>query len=160
MARRGDSVVGIDLGKHVFKAVALQRRTDSRFVLTNFALCKVPEIHLYSGRPGAGSEGSDQGAWQQWKRLRRRGFRCRLAPSYIIEQPNTPVELLRNALRLNGPAVSNQEWAKSSFSMSRPSIHRRPRTRPKSPKEAAPRCRQRVAARHRYLVGGVCCAPK
>ncbi len=43
MARRGDSVVGIDLGKRVFKGVALRCRSDSRFVLTNYASREVPE---------------------------------------------------------------------------------------------------------------------
>src|SRR5437899_6439262 len=43
MAKRADSVVGIDLGKHVFKGVALRRKSDSRFVLTSFASRQVPE---------------------------------------------------------------------------------------------------------------------
>ena len=43
MAKRGNSVVGIDLGKHVFKGVVLQRKGDDRFVLTNYASREVPE---------------------------------------------------------------------------------------------------------------------
>ena len=43
MAGRGDSVVGIDLGKRAFKGAALRRRSDSRFVLTNYASREVPE---------------------------------------------------------------------------------------------------------------------
>ena len=43
MAKRADSVVGIDLGKHVLKGVALRRKNDSRFILTNFASRPVPE---------------------------------------------------------------------------------------------------------------------
>jgi len=43
MARRGDSVIGIDLGKHVFKGVSLRRKSDSRLVLTSFASREVPE---------------------------------------------------------------------------------------------------------------------
>ena len=43
MGKRGDSVIGIDLGKHAFKGVALRQKSDSRFVLTNFASREVPE---------------------------------------------------------------------------------------------------------------------
>ena len=43
MARRGNSVIGIDLGKHVFKGVLLQRKSDERFVLTSYASREVPE---------------------------------------------------------------------------------------------------------------------
>ena len=43
MAKRADSVVGIDLGKHVLKGVALRRKGDSRFILTSFASRPVPE---------------------------------------------------------------------------------------------------------------------
>ena len=43
MARRGNSVIGIDLGKRVFKGVLLQRKGDQRLVLTNYASREVPE---------------------------------------------------------------------------------------------------------------------
>ena len=43
MARRGNSVFGIDLGKHVFKGVLLQRKGEDRFVLTSYASREVPE---------------------------------------------------------------------------------------------------------------------
>ena len=43
MARRGNSVIGIDLGKHNFKGVLLQRKSDERFVLTSYASREVPE---------------------------------------------------------------------------------------------------------------------
>jgi len=55
MARRGDSVIGIDLGKHVFKGVSLRRKSDSRLVLTSFASREVPEEF----------ETSDALAWQR-----------------------------------------------------------------------------------------------
>ena len=108
MARRGDSVIGIDLGKRIFKGVSLRRKGDSRFVLTNFASREVPEQ----------MESADELA-QQLKSLLKElggsGKGCALAVSdpasllRIIEQPNTPLPLLRNALRLNGLAVLNQE---------------------------------------------------
>src|SRR5205823_249611 len=108
MARRGDSVIGIDLGKHVFKGVSLRHKSDSRLVLTNFASREVPEEFGTT----------DQLAQQLRLLLRELGGNvrsCALAISHpaailrIIEQPSTPIDLLRNALRLNGLAVLNQE---------------------------------------------------
>lgn len=108
MARRGDSVIGIDLGKHVFKGVSLRHESDSRLVLTNFASREVPEEF-----------GTADELAQQLKLLLRElggnAKGCALAISHpaallrIIEQPSTPIDLLRNALRLNGLAVLNQE---------------------------------------------------
>ncbi len=108
MARRGNSVIGIDLGKHVFKGVLLQRKGDDRFVLTSYASVEVPERF----------ESADELAQQLKLLLRDIGGSakaCAVAVSdpasllRIIEQPDTPVDLLRNALRLNGLAVLNQE---------------------------------------------------
>jgi Tfp pilus assembly PilM family ATPase len=108
MARRGNSVFGIDLGKHVFKGVLLERKGDDRFVLTSYASREVPEelttpeelaTHLKLLLKDLG--GSAKG--------------CAIAVSdpesllRIIEQPSTPIDLLRNALRLNGLMVLNQE---------------------------------------------------
>ena len=108
MARRGDSVIGVDLGRRVFKAVSLRRKSDHRLILTSFTSRKVPEeINTV-----------DELAQQLKHLLRDLGGNakgCAVAISdpssilRIIEQPNTPVDLLRNALRLNGLAVLNQE---------------------------------------------------
>jgi Tfp pilus assembly PilM family ATPase len=108
MARRGNSVFGIDLGKHVFKGVLLQRKGDDRFVLTSYASREVPE-----------ELNSPEELAQQLKLLIKElggsAKGCAIAVSdpssllRIIEQPNTPIDLLRNALRLNGLAVLNQE---------------------------------------------------
>jgi Tfp pilus assembly PilM family ATPase len=108
MARRGNSVFGIDLGKHVFKGVLLQRKGDDRFVLTSYASREVPE-----------QLNSPEELAQQLKLLIKElggsAKGCAIAVSdpssllRIIEQPNTPIDLLRNALRLNGLAVLNQE---------------------------------------------------
>jgi Tfp pilus assembly PilM family ATPase len=108
MARRGDSVVGIDLGRRVFKGVTLKRKSDSRFVLTSFASREVPEEI-------ATPEDLTQQIKLLLKDLGGSAKGCALAISdpstllRIIEQPDTPVDLLRNALRLNGLAVLNQE---------------------------------------------------
>ncbi|MFL6514567.1 MAG: pilus assembly protein PilM [Chthoniobacterales bacterium] len=108
MARRGDSVIGIDLGKRVLKAVALKRKSDHRLILTSFTSRELPE-DLNSADDLA----------QQIKQLVRdlgasaKGYAVAISDPTsilrIIEQPNTPVDLLRNALRLNGLAVLNQE---------------------------------------------------
>ncbi len=108
MAKTANSVIGIDLGKHQFKAVLLQRKGEQRYVLTNFASRVVPE-----------TIGSVDDFAQQVKLLLKdlggSAKACAVAASdprallRIIEQPSTPVELLRSALRLNGLAVLNQE---------------------------------------------------
>ena len=108
MAKRADSVVGIDLGKHVLKGVALRRKNDSRFVLTSFASRPVPEEF-------ESAEDRSRELKQLLRELGGSAKACAFAVSdpstilRIIEQPDTPVDLLRNALRLNGLAVLNQE---------------------------------------------------
>lgn len=108
MAKRADSVVGIDLGKHVLKGVALRRKGDSRFILTSFASRPVPEEF-------ASADDLSRELKQLMRELGGSAKACAFAVSdpstilRIIEQPDTPVDLLRNALRLNGLAVLNQE---------------------------------------------------
>jgi Tfp pilus assembly PilM family ATPase len=108
MARRADSVIGIDLGKHTFKGVVIRRKGDSSFVLTGFASRQVPEEFTTQ-------EALSQEVKGLLKELGHGAKACAVAVSdpsallRIIEQPDTPVELLRNALRLNGLAVLNQE---------------------------------------------------
>jgi Tfp pilus assembly PilM family ATPase len=108
MARRGDSVIGIDLGKRVLKAVSLRRKSDHRLTLTGFASRELPQDIT-------GADELAQQLKQLVKELGGSAKGCAVAISdptsilRIIEQPNTPVDLLRNALRLNGLAVLNQE---------------------------------------------------
>ncbi len=108
MAKRGTSVIGIDLGKHAFKGVLLQRKGDARFVLTNYASRPVPED---LSNPDALA----QELKSLVKELGGSGKACALAVSdpdallRIIEQPETPVELLRSALQLNGMTMLNQD---------------------------------------------------
>src|SRR5437879_7350877 len=108
MAKRADSVVGIDLGKHMLKGVALRRKSDSRFVLTSLAARPVPEEF-------ASAEDLARELKQLMRDLGGSAKACAFAVSdpssilRIIEQPDTPIDLLRTALRLNGLAVLNQE---------------------------------------------------
>jgi Tfp pilus assembly PilM family ATPase len=108
MARRADSVFGIDLGKHMLKGVAVRRKHEARFVLTSFASRPVPEEF-------ASPDDLARELKQLLRELGGGAKACAFAVSdpetilRIIEQPDTPVHLLRNALRLNGLAVLNQE---------------------------------------------------
>ena len=43
MAKRGNSVIGIDLGKRAYKAVLLNKKSETRYALTSFASHEVPE---------------------------------------------------------------------------------------------------------------------
>jgi Tfp pilus assembly PilM family ATPase len=108
MARRGNSVIGIDLGKRVFKGVLLQRKGDERLVLTSYASRELSEeitsvdelaseLKLLLRDVGGHAKACAIGVSDPGSLLR------------IIEQPDTPIDLLRNALRLNGLAVLNQE---------------------------------------------------
>ena len=108
MAKRSDSVFGIDLGKHTLKGVAVRKKNDARFVLTGFASRPVPEEF-------ASPDDLARELKQLFRDLGGSAKACAVAVSdpgtilRIIEQPDTPVHLLRNALRLNGLAVLNQE---------------------------------------------------
>src|SRR4051812_14549032 len=154
MARRGDSVIGIDLGKHAFKGVVLNRRNDSRIVLTNFASQPVPESFATPEELG-----------QQIKLLVKElgGAKgCALAVSdpgsllRIIEQPDTPVRLLRNALRLNGPAVLNQECKDFVLDVSPANVRARQaeQTEEDSPEDHGP-IQTAVSTKTKYFVGGM-----
>ena len=153
MARRGDSVIGIDLGKHSFKGVKLQRRTDARVVLTNFASREVPaqidtpqelaqQIKLLLKDLGGSSKG------------------CVLAYSdpavllRIIEQPDTPIALLRNALRLNGLAVLNQECKDFVLDVA-PANVRTSESGAEGSSPAAFTVQTNVMTKTRYLVAGM-----
>jgi Tfp pilus assembly PilM family ATPase len=108
MAKNANSVIGIDLGKHHFKSVLLQRKSEDRIVLTSFVSRPVPESI-------SNADELAQEVKLMLKELGGSARACAVASSdprallRIIEQPTTPVELLRSALRLNGLAVLNQE---------------------------------------------------
>src|SRR5437763_15927692 len=98
MAKRSDSVFGIDLGKHTLKGVAVRQKNDSRFILTSFASRPVPEEFA----------SADDLARELKKQFRDMGWSekpCAFDVSdpgailHIIEHPDTPLHLLRNALR-------------------------------------------------------------
>jgi len=147
MAKRADSVVGIDLGKHVLKGVALRRKSDSRFILTSYASRPVPEQF----------ESADDLS-QELKQLVRDlggGKAAAFAVSdpsailRIIEQPDTPIDLLRTALRLNGLAVLNQECKDFVLDVAQVGDNGNGQPAEKSPGGTA------VLTQTKYLVGGI-----
>lgn len=153
MAKRGDSVVGIDLGTRVFKAVALRRAGDSRLVLTNFALREVDQT----------PESPEQLATEikaLLKELGAGGKPCAIAVSdpnsllRIVEQPDTPTDLLRNALRLNGLAVLNQDCKNLVLDVApvRAEAHQ---TQDETAAEGTAPVQTAVLTKTKYLVGGV-----
>jgi Tfp pilus assembly PilM family ATPase len=150
MAKRADSVVGIDLGKHVLKGVALRRKGDQRFVLTSFASRPVPEEF-------ASAEDLSRELKQLVRELGGSAKACAFAVSdptnilRIIEQPDTPLDLLRNALRLNGLAVLNQEC--KDFVLDVAPVGGQGED--ESTAEKAPGGRTSVVTQTKYLVGGV-----
>jgi Tfp pilus assembly PilM family ATPase len=154
MAKRADSVVGIDLGKHTLKGVALRRKNDSRFVLTSFASRPVPEEFA----------SADDLARELKQLLRDLGGakNCAFAISdpssilRIIEQPDTPTHLLRTALRLNGLAVLNQDCKEFVLDVAPVTAHENGISTTDKPSGAAGvAVRSGVLTQTKYLVGGM-----
>ena len=108
MPKAFNSVVGVDLGRHAVKAVHLQRR-GGRLAVTGFASRVLGDVP---------PDNAD--AWSHHLKLLLRDVGgtakgCVAAVSSkdalirIIQQPTTPTKLLRDALRLNGLTLLNQE---------------------------------------------------
>ncbi len=107
MAKAPNSVIGVDIGRYSLKAVLLQRR-GAKLALTHYG-SHVPE--------SAPTDSESLG--KQLKALLRdlggTAKSCVVSVSSpeaiirIIEQPETPPHLLRDALRLNGMALLNQD---------------------------------------------------
>lgn len=154
MARRGDSVIGIDLGKRVFKGVSLKRKSDARFVLTSYASREVPEQFTTAEELA-----------QHIKLLVKElgtAKGCALAVSdpdallRIIEQPDTPIELLRNALRLNGLVVLNQECKDFVLDVApvNPAAHKSPSDGEDNAQSGSTAVQTNVATKTKYIVAG------
>ncbi len=157
MAKRGNSVIGLDLGKHTYKAVLLQRKSETRYVLTGFAAREVPE-NLAT---------TDDVASEIKHLLRDLGGSsksCAVAVSEpgallrIIEQPSTPADLLRNALRYNGLSMLNQEckdFVLDVAAISKNGANHAPLNGAENNGGAPATVQTPVATQTRYLVGGM-----
>ena len=146
MAKTPSSAIGIDVGRHSMKAVLLQRRGTARLALTHFAVREFPEeantpetfganlkllLHDLGGTAkAAGIAVSHPGALVR-----------------IIEQNTIPPELLRDALRINGPLLLSQdcrEWVIDCQAI--------PTSVAKGPSDPSESARGEQV---RYLVGGL-----
>src|SRR5437588_10098725 len=156
MAKRGNSVIGIDLGKRAYKAVLLNKKSDTRYALTSFASHEVPE-------EVATADEVAQHIKQLLKDLGGFTKSCALAVSEpgsllrIIEQPSTPPELLRNALRYNGLSMLNQDCKDFVLDVAAISANgSAAETAPVAPGvEANVTVQSPVTTQMRYLVGGM-----
>lgn len=108
MSKTPTSAIGIDLGRHSLKSVLLQRRGANRFVITHYAsrVLETPidtperlqaEVSQLLKAQGGSAKVSCVALSESDSLIR------------IIEQPETPPTILRDALRLNGMALLNQE---------------------------------------------------
>lgn len=108
MAKAPTSVIGVDLGRYSLKSVLLQKKGGNRYVLTHFASRILPA-------PIDSAEAMGIQLKALLKEMGGSAKACAIAVSSpdslirIIEQPETPPELLREALRLNGMALMNQD---------------------------------------------------
>ena len=141
MAKALNSVVGVDIGRYSLKAVLLQRRKD-RLAVTHYG-SYIPEEFARD----ADELGRQLKAL--FKDMGGAAKNCVVSVSSpdalirIIEQPETPTYILRDALRLNGMALLNQDVKSLVIDCDRiPAANPRP-------------LEPGMVARHKYLVGGV-----
>ncbi len=143
MAKLPTSVIGVDLGRYSLKSVRLQRKGSDRVAITHFASQVLSE-------PVTDADKLAQQVKLLFKEMGGTSKACAVAVSSpdalirIIEQPETPPELLRDALRLNGIALLNQDCKEFVLDCDRiptavdPAAGEKPKSGPR-----------------RYLVGGL-----
>lgn len=108
MAKAPTSVIGVDLGRYALKSVLLQKKGSNRFALTHYA------SHAFN-EPADTAETLGRHLKTLLKEMGGSAKACAVGISSpesiirIIEQPETPVQLLREALRLNGMTLLNQD---------------------------------------------------
>jgi type IV pilus assembly protein PilM len=141
MAKAPTSVIGVDLGRYSLKSVLLQRKGGNRYVLTHCASQVVDA-------PAETAEALGQQVKALLKEMGGSAKACAIAVSSpdalirIIEQPETPTEIMREALRLNGMALMNQDCREFVLDCDRIASHG-------ASGEAD------ALGRKRYLVGGL-----
>ncbi|MES2568854.1 MAG: pilus assembly protein PilM [Verrucomicrobiota bacterium] len=144
MAKVPNSVIGVDLGQFALKSVLLQRRGADRFIISNYAARSLPS-------PVTDAEGLAIELKALLKEMGGSAKACAVAISSsealirIIEQPQTPTDILREALRLNGMLLLNQDCR--SFVLDCDLIE--------SSEAAADAVPGEGVKRLKYLVGGV-----
>jgi type IV pilus assembly protein PilM len=139
MAKAPNSVVGLDLGRSSLKAVLLQRSGADRLSVTHFAT-RPAVTDLHSPVQLASDIRS------LLKSMGGSAKACAVAVSSpdslirIIDQPETPTNLLRDALRLNGMTLLNQDCRQFVLDCDRIPV-------------SAPETLE--SGKQRYLVGGL-----
>ncbi len=109
MAKSLNSVIGVDIGRHSLKSIRLQKKGGGRLALTHFASHVInPDVPWTVEELG-----------RQLKALLKNmggsANGCVVSVNSpdallrIIDQPNTEPDILREALRLNGLALLNQD---------------------------------------------------
>jgi len=104
-----NAVIGVDLGRHSIKTVALQRKGGNRFVVSNYA------VHVMETAPQTAEQLTAEIKIALKEMGGANARQCAIAVSSsdslirIIEQPVTPREILRDAIRLNGLSLLNQD---------------------------------------------------
>lgn len=108
MAKLPNSIIGLDLGRYSLKSVLMQRRGKDGYTVT----------HYGSHVPDEPATTADALGRQIKALLRDMGASAKVcavsvsspdALIRIIEQPETPPHILRDALRLNGMTLLNQD---------------------------------------------------
>lgn len=109
MAKALNSVIGVDIGRHSLKSILLQKKGGNRYVVTHFAAHTIPED----------SQRTVEELGKQLKLLLKNmggtAKGCVVAVNSpdalirIVDQPATETIALREALRLNGLALLNQD---------------------------------------------------
>jgi len=108
MAKAPNSAIGVDLGRYSLKAVLLQKKGGSRLALTHYAA-------LTLDGPIDSADSLGRNLKTLFREMGGSAKACAVGVSSaeslirIIEQPETPVEILRDALRLTGMALLNQD---------------------------------------------------
>ncbi len=142
MAKAPTSVIGIDIGRYALKSVLLQRRGTGRLAVTHFG-SYVPAA------PAQDAETLGRNLKALLKDMGGSAKTCAVSISSpesllrIIEQPETPTAILRDALRLNGMILMNQDCR--SFVLD---CDRIPSSRPAETEPGA-------VPQYKYLVGGL-----
>jgi Tfp pilus assembly PilM family ATPase len=109
MAKSLTSVIGLDIGRYALKSVVMQKKGNDRYIVTNFASHVIDEA----------AENTPEELGKNIKSLLKQmgggAKACAVAVSHpeallrLIDQPETPTNILRDALKLNGMAILNQD---------------------------------------------------
>ena len=108
MAKTLTSVIGLDIGRYALKSVIMQKKGANRFVMTHFASHILEDDAEQSVSLGKSIK-------SLLKQMGGSAKACAVAVSHpeslirLIDQPETPTDILRDALKLNGTMLLNQD---------------------------------------------------